>query len=99
MVLFCGVIGCGLIFLRLLRKCGLPAIGDVLEDDDDRGYDRAVDTDSPLTEGFYPDWNPEETPDMSGGNTVCVLGHKNCLGPNVAANQGGCRMQTWGDVG
>ena len=27
-------------------------------------------------------------------------GHRGgCLGPRVAANRGGCRMQTWSDVG
>ena len=26
-------------------------------------------------------------------------GHENCLGPETAANRGGCRMNTWGDVG
>lgn len=25
--------------------------------------------------------------------------HEDCLGPQVAANRGGCRMATWADVG
>lgn len=29
----------------------------------------------------------------------CEQGHDDCLGPKVAANDGGCRMDTWGDVG
>jgi hypothetical protein len=33
------------------------------------------------------------------GEEVCDRGHQGCLGPEVAANQGGCRMGTWSDVG
>lgn len=29
----------------------------------------------------------------------CERGHEDCLGPAIAANQGGCRMDTWADVG
>jgi hypothetical protein len=28
----------------------------------------------------------------------CTSEHVGCLGPQVAANQGGCRMATWGDL-
>jgi hypothetical protein len=38
-------------------------------------------------------------PPMLADAVRCEHNHPLCLGPNVAANRGGCRMQTWADVG
>lgn len=38
--------------------------------------------------------------DKAPAATVCQnCKDEDCLGPHIAANRGGCRMQTWADVG